>query len=190
MGYYKNKFIIFIIVILAVLAAMIAFIICPAVKEITQVNREIKKEKNNLEKKLALGFNLKQIKQDLDEIQGSIEELDKIFIQQGQELKFVTELENLASRRQLSLNLNPDFESQPANNGIKPVPLQISITGSYPQILRFMQDLEALPYYYNLELIIASAKTAKEGGLLSFQLMGQTYLKQYDPRPAAQKNKN
>ena len=71
-NYYKNKFLIKIGIILLFFIAIIAFIIIPALAEIYRVNQEISAERTKLERKLALGLNIKKIIKDLEEIEETV----------------------------------------------------------------------------------------------------------------------
>lgn len=173
---YRNKFLINISILLVVMIILVSFVILPALREISNINKEITRQRLELENKLYQGLNIRQAKRDLAEIQESLPELDKTFIKEGQELEFITELENLAANNNVSLNLNPDFAGRDLDNNLKEVLLQISVSGQYHQLLKFLIDLEALPYYYNPNLIIANIKQKNNLPEITFQFNGQGYL--------------
>ena len=93
-NYYKNRFLINIGAILLFFIAVTAFIIIPAIAEISKVNQEITTERHKLERKLALGLNIKKIIKDLDEIGETTKYLDDILIEKNQELAFVKAAKN------------------------------------------------------------------------------------------------
>ncbi|MEK7653312.1 MAG: type 4a pilus biogenesis protein PilO [Patescibacteria group bacterium] len=175
MFYQKNKFLINLGMIMIIVIAMIIFIIIPAFKEIIAVNREINKERVALEQKLEQGLNLKKIQIELSEIQDKLGGLDRLFVAKGQELAFVTEMENIASADGISLKIVSDFSEEPlkGEEKIKKTALQMEISGNYQNIIKFLNDLEKMPYYFNVEMAIFSLKT----NALSAQILGQIYVK-------------
>lgn len=173
---YQKKFLINVGMVAVILLSLIAFIIMPAINDIIKINQEITAERIALLKKFEQGLNIKKIEEELAEIEESIEELDKILIKTGQELKFITELENLAQNNQIDININPDFSGAPtAGKNIKIIPLQINLSGEYRQLINFLQDLERMPYYYNLNLTTFSSRSRIDTGPINLQLTGQTY---------------
>lgn len=176
-NYYKNKFFINIVAVFIALLAVVFFIIYPAMHEITSIKKEIANEKAKLETKLNMGLNIKNVKKDLEEVQSSIDLLDNIFIAKGAELDFITELEQIADQNNIALSINPDFSEDEAKKYFQAVPLQFYLAGDYHNLLNFISELEAMPYYYNIDLIIASTNSDADDFPLNLQLMGQTYIK-------------
>ena len=156
--------------------AIIAFIIYPNVRDIISINNKTRNERMELEKKLAQGLNIGQIKKDLVEIQSSLGGLDDILIKQTQELEFVTKIEAIAAADGVSLNINSDFTGQKIGDRLKQIPLQINVSGNYNNMIKFLADIETLPYYYNINLITASGKQGL--GDLTIQFIGQTFMRE------------
>src|SRR3989339_938720 len=170
MSFYQKKFLISIGVTLVVMLGLVGLIIYPALRQINQIKVDISNEKDKLERKLNLGLNLKNIQRDLASIENEIGQLDHIFIAENHELEFITTLENLASKNQIMLNINPDFTiTKEDSTKIKTIPVQLNISGSYNQILKFLQDVETLPYYYNVDLAIASNRSNSTGQPMTLQ---------------------
>ncbi len=175
MNHFQQKIIITIISILTVFAGIIVFIIYPSVKEISTIKREIIQEKIELEQKLALGLNLKEISRKLEAIKNSLSQLDKIFIAEGAELEFVSQLENIAQKEEIILNIESDFQGEKIADHLKAVNLEINWLGNYRQSIGFLRRLEIFPGYYNPKILIFSKKNAPEGNL-NVQLLGKIYL--------------
>ncbi|MFA5029251.1 MAG: type 4a pilus biogenesis protein PilO [Patescibacteria group bacterium] len=177
MDYRKNKNFITIGSVVIVLLAVAAFIIYPNFIEISKINQEITSERLKLEQKLNSGMNLRKIKTDLTEIKETINQLESVFVKKNHELEFFTQLENLASQNGLLINLNPDLDGKDLGDGIKQIPLQINLVGEYPQLLGFLRSVENLPYYYNLDLLLASTNSKNANQNITLQLIGSVYLK-------------
>lgn len=178
LNYYKNKFYINIAVILLFFAAITFFIIYPALVEISRVNKEIMNERIKLEKKLALGLNIKKIIQDLEAIEEPAKDLDDIFWEKNNELNFIGNLEAIAAKYDVSLSINSDFSGVDLGSGLNQVEVLITATGHYKPILKFLSELEKQRHYLNFKsLLLAKTKTGADPTLLSVQLTGQTYFK-------------
>ncbi len=174
MNYFQRKFILNIGVILIAFAGMIIFVIYPAMKEIVDIKKEISAERAKLEQSLARGLNINNIKKDLAEVGNSLNQLDVIFIQKGKELEFINQLEQTAVASNVTLETS-DFSSQEISANTWEINLPMKAGGDYRSLMNFMQKLENMPSYYNLDLIIVSIQTGKTGGL-TMQLLGKTYL--------------
>lgn len=176
-NYYKNKFYINIAIILLFFISISVFIIYPALKEIIKVNREITNERILLERKLALGLNIKKIAKDLEEIEGSAQNLDDIFLEQNSELDLISNLESIANKHNVAININSDFTGQDIGSNILKVEIQLSLNGSYKQILEFMNELENQKNYFNFKSISFSKNQKSNAAVITAQLISDTYFK-------------
>lgn len=176
-SYYKNKFLINIGVILLFFIAAIVFIILPALAEISKVNEEITIERNKLERKLALGLNIKKIIKDLEAVDETVKYLDDILIEKNQELSFVNILETLSSQYGLKIEISSDFAKVDIGDNIAQVEVQAVVTGNYKQILKFLNEVEKQKNYFNLKIITLSKNKKAESSEIRAQLIGQTYFK-------------
>ncbi|MDO8668784.1 MAG: type 4a pilus biogenesis protein PilO [Candidatus Buchananbacteria bacterium] len=178
LNYYKNKFYINIGIVLLFFAAITIFIIYPALKEISRVNQEITNERIKLEKKLAMGLNMKKIVRDLEEIEEPAKTLDNVFFAKGNELNLISSLETIANKYGLVITINSDFTGQDIGSNIDQVEIQAIITGDYKQILGFMSELEKQEKYFNLKLIsFTKNKKADNSNTIVAQLIVNTYFK-------------
>lgn len=178
-SYYKNKFLINIGVILLFFIAAIVFIILPALAEISKVNEEITIERNKLERKLALGLNIKKIIKDLEAVDETVKYLDDILIEKNQELSFVNILETLSSQYGLKIEISSDFAKVDIGDNIAQVEVQAVVTGNYKQILKFLNEVEKQKNYFNLKIITLSKNKKAESSEIRAQLIGQTYFKKW-----------
>ena len=174
----KKRFFISAGLIIIPFILIILFIVYPTIREIMAINTEIIQEREELEEKLARGLNMNKINEAIQEIEGTIKKLDSIFIKQNQELEFITKLENIAAESDIALNINSDFNGQKIAERIQQISLQVNISGDYMNILKFLQEVESLPNYYNLNLIVASTKQPSGNSPMFMQLSGQIYLQE------------
>lgn len=178
LNYYKNKFYINIGVILLFFISITVFIIYPALKEISRINKEITGERIKLERKLAMGLNIKKIIKDLEDIEESAKNLEDIFLEKNSELNLISNLELTANKYSVGVNINSDFTSQDMGSGISRVEIQIIVSGNYKQILGFMNELEIQKTYFNLKSVSFSKNKKADGSsIVVAQLIGNVYFK-------------
>lgn len=178
LNYYKNRFYINIGIILIFFYSVTFFIIYPSLKEISKVNQEITAERIKLERKLALGLNIKKIIKDLEDIEEPAKNLDNIFLEKNSELNMISGFESIANKYNVSLNINSDFTGQDIGSNISQVEMQLVATGNYKQILAFISELESQKNYFNLKSISFSKnKKADNSSAVAAQLIGNVYFK-------------
>lgn len=164
----KNK-LYFIISSTACVFILVFFIILPSCRDIKKVSSEIRDEREYLEKLYLRGQHLKEVKKNFKDIEPHINDLEKIFIAPGEEVGFITSLENLAAdkgiEQKLELENLPTAKSK-GEERIMPyetLPLTITLQGTFPQLITYLIGLELLDYYVtinSLTIINASVKAA------------------------------
>ncbi|MFA5047793.1 MAG: type 4a pilus biogenesis protein PilO [Patescibacteria group bacterium] len=169
-----NKFILSITGSIILVLLIVALVIYPQAAAIIGINLQINQEKVSLEKKISLGINVKQVKASLEQIESSIGNLNQMFIKPGEEIDFLNLLDRLGSQRQLTLSVIPDFNGKKINSALRSIPLEISATGPYSDIYGFIHDLEAMPYYYDIDQV---QLMTQNNNRISVKLIGQTYMR-------------
>jgi len=81
------------------------FLVAPTLKEIKKINNDIRIEAEMLETKIQQGQFLKKVVQDFKSVESRKNEIDTLFIQNGKELEFITQLEIISQK----YNLEPVF---------------------------------------------------------------------------------
>lgn len=175
MNYYRYKILANLGAICLALILIFSFIVFPAVREIQDIRIMIEQKRADLEKKLALGLNIKKVREDLKSIESSLSDLDQIFVKPGQEVALVAQLENLAASDGVDLSATSDFAGKKINS-FRQVPLQLNLKGDFSRITAFMQKLEKTPYYFNPEAITVSSEKFS----LTAQIIGKIYFKEND----------
>lgn len=170
----KRKLILPIVGVIAILILIALFIIYPTLVKINSISQSIVNERIKLENKLSFGLNINKVQRDLEDTAGLESQLEKIYIKKGQELNFITKLENLAEADGIDINIDyADFSGKTVSKNIRAIPLTINFSGDYKNIINFFQSLELLDNYYNLDLIILSKNQQNR---INAQIVGQTYL--------------
>lgn len=164
----KNK-LYFIISSTACIFILVFFIILPSCRDIKKVSSEIRDEREYLEKLYLRGQHLKEVKKNFKDIEPHINDLEKIFIAPGEEVGFITSLENLAANKGIEQKLELEnllaTKGQDQGNELMPyeiLPLTLNLQGTFPQLITYLIGLELLDYYViinSLTITNASVKS-------------------------------
>ncbi len=167
---FKLKITISMIAVLIFIVIIILFVIVPTINDIKNISSSIYQERIELEKKYLRGQLLKKTVSDFEAIKPQQDILDEIFIKDGEELRFVSILEDLADNNGVRQSLELQTKNIEEKKGIKYIPLKITVSGKFQQVMSYLNDLEMLKYYFNIsDIRIASDReliTATFGGLV------------------------
>lgn len=149
-------------------AAIAYFVILPAINDIKMLRSELITQKIELEDKMSKDKNLADLNDRIKKIEPQLQILDKIFINKNRELDFITIMESIEKKNLVTqkLAINPIDSND--KNLIKTVPITIVVNGEFKNILQYLCDLEALPYYVNINNIeLSGAENVSAKTMLS-----------------------
>lgn len=151
----KDKFFISIVVIFGITLLIIGSIILPAAREIKKIAGEITQYRSLLESQYQRGQIISSAIQNFKTAQPAIGQLQAVFIRKGDELNFVNNLEQLADKFGISLHirLRPPSgeETKIQQKQIKDIPAELSLGGDFLAIVKFLNAVEKLPQYLNIQ---------------------------------------
>ena len=150
----KRKTLIIISSAIAGMALIYFFIISPSIKEMQEISQQIYNQRVYLEQKYKQAQHLKQSTQDIKRIRPLIPKLTNILIPAGQELKLVTNLEQLAKKHQIKQTINLSLKNSDHQKSIVKVPIVLELQGNFIQILKYLSELEQANYYVNFHTLI------------------------------------
>jgi len=151
----KKRIIITIIGTVILIILLICLINVPTIGSILKIKQMIYLERTDLEKKYLRSQVLKKILRDFEQVKPEKEKFDNIFIPKDKELEFVTSIEEIATRHNLKQEVS-------INNAVNKddiyaiVPLTLKLKGDFSDILKYLNDLDKITYYYNILSIIIS----------------------------------
>lgn len=160
---------------------LLGFVAWPSYKQIQKLNEQIYQERVDLEKLYQKGQILKQTIKEYEEVKPVVGKLNDIYLKRNEELAFITKLEDAAQasniRQHLTLGLQDP--KKPANQ----LPVQLQINGRLSDFIAYLQALEAMNYYINIDNLRLSKngssntpnKEDKMNGMLEAVLLGLTY---------------
>ena len=181
LGKIDKKIIWATILALAWIGLVIA-IIYPTAQNIIAIRKEILSERNELEKKLALGLNAKKIKEEAEQTESVMPQIRKMYIQPEQELDFLNYLDGLANKYGLLLEVKTDFTGKPFAANITRLPLELTIAGKFANVLAALNELERQNVYCVIDTLNI---TAQKDDYVAVSLNGNIY--RQEPKAAQKK---
>jgi len=169
----RTKIFITIVVVAIIIGAIIYTIIIPVMSDIKKISATITDQKVDLERKYRRGQLLRKTVENFERVKPRKERLTSIFMRQGEELDFITTLEQIAEKNRLDQKIRLQIDN-PAD---RVIPLGLVVQGSYNQIMNYLADLEKLDFYYNVSALslTASGPIDSLGRSIATTLTGQIF---------------
>lgn len=136
----------------------------PALNKIGEKGEKIEEAKMEIERRYVRGQKAKNVFADLKEIEEKKRKLESILVGEENELSLITALEKTAEESGVKQKINL---SPPAGEE-KNISFRLITEGGFPAQLKYLDRLEALPYYLNIDSLElypseASAATPPNG---------------------------
>lgn len=129
------------------------FVIIPTILDIKHISNSVYAERVDLEKKYLRGQLLKKAVADFDKIKPQENRLNNVFIKAGDELNFVTSIENLATANNVEQNIRLNASRQAESAFLSSLPIELTAIGDFSNILGFTKSIESLPFYFNADAL-------------------------------------
>lgn len=116
--------------------------------DILDLNQQIYQKRLELETKYQQGMSLKKTNVEIEQSKDRLDKIGKIIINTENTLEFINDIEKTAEANNLKHTIKlPDFEKPKTPT---PITVQLTLTGSYVNALRFVETLQSKPYYINI----------------------------------------
>lgn len=142
----RKKIIISLITFGIVTLILIFLIISPLLNQIKENSEELILQKQELILLQEERKNLKEIETVYESYQLNLTKIDKLFIDSEIPIEFVSSLEELASTSQLLIKISPVVSKEVKEDPWSSLSFQLSLSGSFPDFLKFLKKLENSPY--------------------------------------------
>ena len=143
------------------LAALVVLIIIPAIKEIRIINQQVYEERLRLEKLYAKGQLKNKVQKNYNNIKDDIAFLDDIIMKEGQELEYITAIEDIANRAGVDIDISIGEIKRTPQQKFSELEFTLTLTGKWENILLWIDQVEAMPVYTNIkEMTIAARESA------------------------------
>ncbi len=149
---------------------MIIFLIMPVLRSIKGISKEIisqKKEIRSLEEQVR---DLNEFRSNEEKIRSGLDKANLLFANPGAPIGFISFLENLSNDCRLKLRISPGPVIKGNKKTWPSLIFSLSLTGSFPDFLRFLEKLESGPHIVEIQNINikrvekgASAQGGSEG---------------------------
>jgi len=125
-------------------------VITPTIDKIRLLRSQIITQKVELEKKLNRETNMSKLAEKLKKIEPQLEKFERIFINQNRELEFITSLEKIAGKNNVSQKINLAPKKSNIDGIYKNVPITLAVSGNFVNLRNYLVDLETMSYYLNI----------------------------------------
>ena len=154
---------------------MITFLVInPAIKEILSIDQDIYEQRIRLETLYERGQLQKKVLAKFNRINEQSGFLDKILLKENQELQYITSLESIADSLNVDLKINIGQQGKNLTDNISTLPFSFSLVGRWEDILAWLDKLEALPYYTDINEFSLNAQ-ANDIAKTSIKVSSVTY---------------
>lgn len=159
------------------ITAILLLIIFPTVKDIKDINNKIIEEKESLELKFSKGQYLKNVVRDFKTIEPEIKNIQDAYVTKGKELDFISDMEKISDRLNLDTKINKTKQEQDKENEyVEVLTIEMELSGGFSQTMRFLEEIETLPYYFNIDNIIVASTDPRLGKIIT-KLAGKVFIK-------------
>lgn len=181
----KQKIAVVISLTVIITGLLMAFIGWPSIKTIIDLSDQIYGQRTELEQLYQRGQVLKQTLREYEEIKPSIPALYSIYLTKGNELEFITTLEEVASASGVSHNIQ--LGATDPNKTTNQLPFQLQTEGNLNGLIKYLAALESLDFYVNINTIRISSLIGKNSrsttdnsgnNVLQAILLATSYFKQ------------
>lgn len=156
----RKKIIILVSISSALFIIILILIIFPLRQGIINKSNQIYDNRVALELANRQKLDTTTTQKNYDKILKDLDELDKVFVKEKTTLQFIDTLEKTADSTGVTQEINLSDQKETLDS-IKKVPISLSITGDYRNLLKYLSKLDSLDYYLNFNLINLSALNDK-----------------------------
>ncbi len=154
----KNRFFVSSIAFILLLLSLLLLIDIPALREIRLIAQQVDEERVRLEKLYVRGQLQKNVQNNLNKIRETVGFLDKTMLPEGQELQYITTLEQLASDANIDLTIAIGESTRLPQQTYSLLDFTFELAGTWEDMMYWIQNIETLDYYTNIEAITIAVR--------------------------------
>ncbi len=153
--------------------AIVAGIVYPTITYINRVNQDTLNLRIYLEKRYENVKKMHNSREKVSEIKETVARYNQYLFYPGDELLLIIYLENLANSHQVEQKIDSTNLDKPDKRRID---IALTLTGNYQSLLRYLSELEASDYFFNVTQLHWSAAASGDGRLSQAQMRIQLSL--------------
>jgi Tfp pilus assembly protein PilO len=158
----RKKIYFWLLIFILISLFFIAFLIPKFLKEIRANSQELISLKSELASFQKETENLQQLSKTYQNYQKNLAKIDQIFIDPEVPIEFSNFLYQNATLSQLKIEISPASKREIETESSPSLLFQISIHGSFPNFLKFLEKLENAPYLIDVLNLNIKKITSKE----------------------------
>lgn len=160
--FLKNRLLVSSAIFCLLLLAVVLFLVVPALAEIRLINRQVYDERVRLEKLYVRGQLQKKVRENFNSVKDELKFMDNILLKENQELQYITAVEQTAQEARLDLKISIGKSKRAPETPFSTLRLNFEVAGDWENIMRWLDRLEALPYYTNIREMAVAVRPNKE----------------------------
>jgi Tfp pilus assembly protein PilO len=133
------------------------FVILPSAVKIINIKADIESKRAEIEEKYKDRKRLGSIAEHLEKIRAEIELLDQPFVNNSQNLEFITSLENVANDNNVEQSIDLMTEEADEREDYDRIPIRISTKGKFKDQMNYLLAIESLNEYLNIDYLKISS---------------------------------
>lgn len=147
----NKKTIVFSIIFGIATLALIFVVINPLFKGIKKSSEEFITARKELVLSKEQAEKFEEFKEVYKELKPNLEKIDKLFINPEIPIDLIKFWEKQAKDSELSIKISPVFIDMPENDPWKSMGFRLTLIGSFPDFLKFLEKTETSPYLIEIQ---------------------------------------
>jgi Tfp pilus assembly protein PilO len=156
---HEKKIITLLALISVITLVIILGIIWPTINYIKKLEEDTTSLRNYLEKKYEHTKSIRTSKQQIEEISSAVNQYSNYMFFQGDELKLITILENIAVANKITQKIDNSNLDKLSGDTIN---ISLTLNGDYFNILKYLSTLEKEKYYFNINHLQLSSAVSPQ----------------------------
>lgn len=151
----KNKEIYLIFFWIILIIVIVTVFIFPNLNNIKAISKKNNETKSQLEAMQKSNQSKEETEKNYHLIKNDLSTIEAVIPKRGEELSFITVLEEIANKNQLTQKINIILAKNEQTNSVDQeiLPFQITLDGNFYNFLNYLVDLELSQYYLNIEKV-------------------------------------
>lgn len=174
---FKNHFLLTSVIFAGLFLVIFFLLVIPTIRQINKINKDVFEERKRLENLYASGQLQKKVIGRYNQAKEKAGFLEEIFLREGQELEYITKIENAAAAADVSVKINLGESEAEGNPDLSKLRFSFEGKGGWENLLQWLQKIEATPQYTNISEItaVASAERNSTSTAASLKINAETY---------------
>lgn len=180
----KHRAINTMVIFLVLTSLLIGGLMFPLHNKIKSTSDIVIKERASIVEKQSRERNIVGLTKELEEIEPNIENFDLVFINEENQLDFITAIENIATINEVFQKLEIVPPEKLSKDKYLKVPMTLTAQGELQSIYKYLKDLESFSYQLNIEKIDINSKgtNSEDKKEVSLKLQVNTYWKDHESK--------